>query len=397
VNILFLCDEYPQCKHGGIGTVTQTLARELVKKGLNVSVQGFYPYYRKALPFEDDFGVKVYRYFYGNFLILKLSRHKLIGRVINIESKFNDYTGRLKQFIRVNNIDLIEIPDFNESFRYSGPKIIRFPDFGIPTVVKIHGTYSFINHLEKNGPFENTLFRKESLHIHSATKVVAVSIFARDIAEKIFNYSKKIDVLYNGISVSKSVTYLGDSAENNTIVFAGTLCEGKGVLSLLKAWEQVIKKLPSAKLLLYGKSGKNELLKIIRLISSESKESVQFKGFIKSDDLLSVYSYASLAIFPSYAENFSLAPMEAMKTGCPVIFTKRTSGKELIDNGIDGILVDPDNIKEISDAIIHLLTDKNSAQQIGEKGAEKIRKKFDISIIADQHIELYGSLADINK
>ena len=63
MNILYLCDEYPPCTHGGIGAVVQNLAHELVLKGHNIYVCGFYPYYRKASVFEDDFGVKVYRRF----------------------------------------------------------------------------------------------------------------------------------------------------------------------------------------------------------------------------------------------------------------------------------------------------------------------------------------------
>ena len=81
MNILYLCDEYPPCQHGGIGSVTQSLARELVSKGHKVSVCGFYPYYRTAAAYEEDFGVQAYRYFYGNWLLLKLSRHKYFGRI----------------------------------------------------------------------------------------------------------------------------------------------------------------------------------------------------------------------------------------------------------------------------------------------------------------------------
>ena len=87
-----------------------------------------------------------------------------------------------------------------------------------------------------------------------------------------------------------------------------------------------------------------------------------------------------------------MAPLEAMELGCPTIFTRRASGPELIEDGVEGLLVDPDNIEEISNAIIFLLTNRKEAIEIGRKGAEKVRSHFDISKIADQHMELYKKI-----
>ena len=183
MRILFLCDEYPPCKHGGIGSATQILARELVKKGHSIFVCGFYPYYRTSLFFEDDYGVKVFRLFYGNRTKLKFSRHKIFGRLINIEKDFNTYCEYLIRFIRENEIDIIEIPDFNEAFRYSGPRMISFPDFGIPVIVKLHGTYTYLYHQKNDRLFKMPIYCKEKFLIHYANKVVAISEFIKKIVE----------------------------------------------------------------------------------------------------------------------------------------------------------------------------------------------------------------------
>ena len=396
MNILFLCDEYPPCQHGGIGSVTQTLARELVLKGHQVSVCGFYPYYRTALPFEDDLGVRIYRCFYGSRLLLKISRNKYLGWFVNIESRFNSYTRFLKELIKKNSIDIIEIPDFNEIFRYSGPRFIRFPDFGIPTVVKLHGNFSFFDHLKKEYSFNKSVYKKELYLLRNANKVLAISEYSSNVVKKIFNYQQNIEVIYNGISIINYGKYQEESGVQ-TVVFAGTLEEKKGVVSLISAWEKVITDIPSAKLLLYGKGGKGFIEKINNLISYKMRGSIEIKGFVARDMLPEIYRNASCAVFPSYAESFGMAPLESMLTGCPTIFTKRASGEELIVSGITGLLIDPDDIPETADAIIKMLSDRKSAKEMGRRGAEVVKNMFDISGIADKHIKLYKSIISFQQ
>jgi len=392
MNILYLCDEYPPCQHGGIGTVTQNLARELVLKGHNVYVCGFYPYYRTASAFEDDFGVKVYRRFYGNKILLKLSRHEYLGRFLNIERHFNSYTKYLKEFIKKNEIEIIEIPDFNEAFRYTGPRFINFPDFGIPSIVKLHGTFSFFDHLEREQYLNDNIYRKEHFLIQNANLVLAISEFTKRVVKDIFDYPREISVIYNGINICESGSYKEED-DTKSVVFAGTLAEKKGVISLIKAWEIVISEIPTARLFLYGKCGKGVIEKVNKLVSGKAKASIELKGFVSRRMLLEIYRSASCAIFPSYAESFSMAPLESMQTGCPTIFTKRASGEELIKHELNGLLIDPDNIQEIATAIIKMLTDRKSAIEMGCRGSETVKKKFNISVIADQHINLYRSLA----
>jgi glycosyltransferase involved in cell wall biosynthesis len=391
MNILYLCDEYPPCQHGGIGTVTQILAREIRRKGHQMIVCGFYPYYRSSQAIEDDSGVIVFRRFYGNKLTLKLSRNKFLGMFFNIEKEFKLYIKFLKELIKDYKIDIIEMPDFNEVFRYTGPRFVNFPDFGIPTVVKLHGTYSFVNHTVTKLPINNSIYKKEKYLIHNATKVVAVSKFSKNEAQKIFDYQKEIYVIYNGISVEKQVNYMG-GPDTGTIIYAGTLAEQKGVLSLIKAWEKVVKKFPLAKLLLYGKGDSNTIEKLVNNIPENISGSVEIKGFIQRSLLPEIYKSASCAIFPSYVESFSMAPMESMLAGCPTIYTKRASGEELITNGINGLLIDPDNLQEIADAINALLGDRTLAKKIGKNGTATIRSRFCMSNIAEEHLAFYSGL-----
>ena len=82
MNILYICDEYPPGKNGGIGTMVQVLGRELVKQGHNVHVAGLYGYRYGSSDYEEDKGVRVYRLRYG--LNLRLNEK---NRLYNILEK----------------------------------------------------------------------------------------------------------------------------------------------------------------------------------------------------------------------------------------------------------------------------------------------------------------------
>lgn len=83
-----------------------------------------------------------------------------------------------------------------------------------------------------------------------------------------------------------------------------------------------------------------------------------------------------------------------MSAGCPVIYTKRASGPELIDNGVNGLLVDPDNQREIADNILLLLHDQNLRQQLSQNGRNTVINKFNIAHSAKKHIDFYRTVID---
>jgi glycogen synthase len=392
MNILFLCDEYPPCTHGGIGSVIQNLARELTKQGQQVFVCGFYPYYRKGKEIENDEGVKVFRKFYGNNFKLKCSHTRIIKHFINIKNEFVEYTRFIEGFIEDNCIDIIEIPDFNEAFRYSGSSFISFPKFKIPTIVKLHGTYSMDSFFTNGRVINNHIFNKEKHHIHNADKVIAVSEYIKNFAIKTFEYNKDISVIYNGAIVNDTYKYSWKE-DSYTVVYAGRLSLKKGIISLIKAWPKVIEQFSNAKLKIYGQQEKETTSILNSLLNCPLNLNVDILGFIPKKELLEVYSTVSCAIFPSYIEPFGMTPVEAMSVGCPVIFTKRATGKEIVNEGVDGLLVDPDNIVEIANTIIWMLTNRKEAENMGKRGYEKVKEKFGISKIADENLMVYKIMA----
>src|ERR1044071_2342112 len=117
MNILFICDEYPPGKNGGIGSSIQTLGRAMVKKGHRVFVVGLYPYSYGQQDTENDMGVKVWRFRYGYRLSANGGSilYKVFNRIpdgikqhLNGKKAFKRYIEFINELVRKEKIDLIE-------------------------------------------------------------------------------------------------------------------------------------------------------------------------------------------------------------------------------------------------------------------------------------------------
>ncbi len=393
MTILYICNEYPPGKIGGIGTMTRTLARAMVSSGQTVLVAGLYlPGYGEA-NFETDHGVKVWRkrlgvdvgllknnYSVFDTLLLKfLSLSGILQKdlVKNIR-KFNRF---IEELVREYDVDIIEWPDFNDWFLYlNGP--LQWPRLSVPLIVKFHGTLSFFNNPEQQPVNKMYLLEKE--HITRAAALVAVSRHAAESYKLLYDLDKPVTVLYNAIELPQ-LNYRANPAESK-IVFTGTLTERKGILSLIKAWNILYKKHPGAILEIFGKGKINVFLKEAL---PEARHSIHYYGFRPKEEFYHSMCSAAAAIFPSYSECFAFAPLEAMAAGCPVIYTERYSGPELITQGINGLLINPDDPVQMAEAMSSLLQSEPLRKKFSANGRKTVEEHFHIDKSVHDHLRFY--------
>lgn len=392
MNILFICDEYPPGMNGGIGTMVQVLSRELVKQGHQVTVIGLYPYYYGQKDYEVDQGVEVYRMRYGinfgrkhkNFFHKAFSRMPdFIRKNLNGKRAFNKFINKIKQLIEEKNIEVIEAPDWN-SFVFEIGFEVKWPQFKVPFIVKSHGSYTYFWDETNQTPEEKFTLIDQNLY-QRADALSAVSHYTQSVNQRLFKYPKPAKVLHNCIETDFNFK-INTTKEEKKLIFTGTLVPKKGIFSLVKAWNKVIDKHADAELYIYGK-GETENLK--KLLNQKALQQVFFMGHTSRENLYKELSTATAAIFPSYSECFALAPLEALAVGCPVINTSRASGKELIVDGENGSLIDPDNIDEIAEKIIELIENKELQERYSKNGRETILNKFTIEKSAKDHVEFY--------
>ncbi len=98
----------------------------------------------------------------------------------------------------------------------------------------------------------------------------------------------------------------------------------------------------------------------------------------------------SVFVLPSRSEPLGVVYMEAMATGAAVIGTRAGGVGEIIDDGIDGLLVDPHSFEDLVDAVERCLVNSDLRRQLGRAGRRKIEERFDSSIAAKVLLEDWG-------
>ncbi len=393
MNILYICDEYPPGQHGGIGTSVQALARQMVKAGHHVVVAGLYTLgYGDSDEFTDE-GVNVYRFRLGmdsrwfeaqQTLPVRIARRLLKDTGMlerDIKKSMLVFQQQLEQLINKYHIDIIEMPDYNDYIKYC-KGYVPFPKLSVPVVVKMNGSMTYFAR-ETGKAIAASVTKMECDILNQATAVVAVSQYTAQKSAAYFDYDKPIAVLNNGIDTGIPVT---ETRNPNQVVFTGTLVAKKGIYQLAKAWNMVNESKPDARLVILGKGDQQ---KAASYLTSQAVQTVTFMGHVDAETLYRHLSASAISVFPSYAEAFALAPLEAMACGTAVINSNRTSGAELIQDGVDGLLVDPDDFVQIAADIIYLLTDNDAREMLAKNGTEKVRAQFDIEKIATQNLEFY--------
>ena len=155
------------------------------------------------------------------------------------------------------------------------------------------------------------------------------------------------------------------------ILFLGTLEPRKNVEVIIKAFARSELRTVGYELLIAGDTGwKSD--KVLELINQTS--GVKYLGFVDEKEKINLFQNASLFVFPSLYEGFGIPVLEAMANGVPVVVSNRSSLPEVVQNA--GILVNPNNVEELANAIKLVLHSDNLRNIMIKKGQE-VAKQFD--------------------
>lgn len=212
-------------------------------------------------------------------------------------------------------------------------------------------------------------------------KIIAVSQSTKkDLIERYDFSSNRIRVIYSG--PSKSIFRPQESEldlfrkENNLpndfILFMGKLEPRKNISGLIRSFNLLkgLCEFKNLNLVVVGSPG--WLYKNIYREAKNSpyKNNIIFKNYIKDEERKFYYSLASVFVYPSFFEGFGFPPLEAMACGTPVVTSVNSSLPEVVGDG--GVLVDPHNAVDISEAIKSILSDSGLKERLVKKGLKRV-------------------------
>ncbi|WP_337871789.1 glycosyltransferase family 4 protein [Ignavibacterium sp.] len=235
-----------------------------------------------------------------------------------------------------------------------------------------------------------------------AYKILAVSNFTKNQIvsknkvdrDKIIIFPNTLDPYFVKPNVNEKPNYLLKryNIESNTKIILTvsrlTKYEGyKGFDKVIDALPKVIKKVPDIKYLLCGKYDDAEGKRLIEKVKSLDLEKYFIlTGFIKEEELTDHYLLADVFILPSKKEGFGIVFIEAAACGIPVIAGNLDGSVDALMNGELGKLINPDNVEEISEAIISQLNQEKFNKQ------KKVIENFGFSVFKEKLSELINIL-----
>lgn len=117
---------------------------------------------------------------------------------------------------------------------------------------------------------------------------------------------------------------------------------------------------------------------------------IRFLGW--RGDIPELLSISDLVVLPSYREGLPVSLQEALSMGLPVVTTDAPGCREVVDDGVNGLLVPVRDARAVAIAIGKLLANQRLREQMGKASLHKARTEFDAWRIAEAHIQLYESL-----
>jgi hypothetical protein len=324
----------------------------LAASGHQVHVVGVYDPGISAPDEQEDNGVLVRR--------LREAR----TRAGKLRSRWKVYR-EVARLARNGSIELIEAPDW-EGWAAGWPKL------PVPLIVRLNGSSSYFAREMGSAP-DRVTFWLERASLRRADFWCSVSDYTARRTKELFGLRDGPHaILYNPVEAEQPAPF--EERSRTDVVFSG-------------------KRIPGARLHIYGKDGRlvdgREVSAVIGERLGSARPSAVFHGHVAREPLFAALRKARAAVFPSYAEAFALAPLEAMVLGCPTVYSRRGSGPELLEHGREGLLIDPDNPQELADAIIRLLADEEEAKRIGEAGARRVLDRFSIEAMMRANEEFY--------
>lgn len=284
---------------------------------------------------------------------------------------------RIFNFIRKQKIKLIH-SNTSRAALYAGPmaKILSIP---------------LIWHVRVTPP-DNLLDR---FLVLVSSRVIAVS---RAVKRRFAWFKKDIvETIYNGVDTRKFSPGLAQDdfrekfhidSEDIVIGAVGRLSPEKGLEYLFSAVREVVNVYPRTKVLIVGDGDEKYRLSLQEKVKDlELSSHIILAGFYK--DVPQILRCLDIFTLPSLWEGFNRSLLEAMACGLPVVATAVGGNVEIVQDGVNGLLVPPCNPGALASAIAELLKDKEKARKMGLEGKLLVKENFNIYINVRKIEKLY--------
>jgi glycosyltransferase involved in cell wall biosynthesis len=292
----------------------------------------------------------------------------------------------IRRIIRELNIDVVNVHGYKADF-YGWAAV---KGLGVPLVATCHAWQGRNLRLNIYAHVDHKLMK-------SFDALVAVSESIASLMRRFGISENRIHMIGNGVDINrfrlpKTHSPNCAAAEKITIGVVGRLIPIKGMEYAIRAFRDVHSRFPNTSLAIIG--GGPLLSKLQSLASQMGlSENVTFLG--ERHDMPEVYASMDVFVLPSLDEGTSMAILEAMAAGKPIVATDVGGTPLVVRHEQNGLLVQPKNVEALSTAILRLLEEPGLSMRLAANGMRYVEEHFSDRSMGRQYRDLYERLAGV--
>lgn len=290
---------------------------------------------------------------------------------------------RFKRLLKDEHVKLIHAHEFDANVQGAFVAALC----GVPLIATVHGKNYFWEKLRRRLAYQWVS--------RNATMVAVSENLKQFIVEKVGVDSGHVKVVYNGVDalpplrpadIDECRKELDLPTGDQIVGVVGNLYPVKGHQYLITAIPAVLEKCPNTTFIFAGRGQLEAELKAqVQQLGIDGK--VRFLGL--RQDIPRILAVLDVFVLPSLSEGLSMAILEAMVAGKPVIATNVGGNPELVEDGQAGYLVPSQNSPTLTDRLISLLTNRERAIQFGRIGQLRAQGQFSLQTMVQKYQALY--------
>ncbi len=237
---------------------------------------------------------------------------------------------------------------------------------GKPLVVHMHAT-----EFDRSGENINRrVYAIEKAGMQAADRVIAVSELTRRIVIGKYGIpAEKVVTVHNAVRFGESEEAAPERAVKDKVVtFLGRITYQKGPDYFVEAAAKVLQRVSDVRFVMAG-SGDLMNHVVRRVAQLGIADRFHFTGFLKGGEVQRMFRLSDVYVMPSVSEPFGISPLEAMRSGVPVIISRQSGVAEVLDYAIK---VNYWDVDALADAIYGLLTYPALGRMFASKGLEEV-------------------------
>jgi glycogen synthase len=395
LRLCLLSMAYPPNQYEGVGRLTNLMAQGLFEIGHTVHVitRGE----KETVSFYDGAYVHHVRHRLNRY-----ERYRPFPRLYNVLNYSHAVYDKVRQLQVNDGIQLVDSP----LWQIDG--LVTAVAQELPVVVRLVTAAKQISDLQSDRDTDARLLGEmEQNLIRHATHLLPNTRATFNAVLNVYGLSPEPDgytIVPYGIVPASDESVRPFTLENPpgilTVLYVGRLEKRKGIFDLFNAIPKVLASFPNVRFIIVGADNSHQdgfqkqhgcdYATYFARIYPQYLSHISFTGAVSDEELNAQYQQCDLFVAPSLYESFGLIYLEAMNYAKPVIGCRAGGIPEVIDEGVTGLLVDPESPDQLATAILRLLQSPILLHEMGLAARQQLMSKF-------THVEMARNFAAVYR